>query len=123
MGKTIGMRVLDENGTMEMTLQEQGTLFGIDCYTTLTLAGKSGPGGIMYSEGYGILMTKDGDVANLTISGITIPKGLPPLGSVRGVTYFRTQSPKLTRLNSVISIYDAEVNEDSSYSVKDWEWK
>lgn len=111
-GKTVGMRVLDDNGTMELNLQEQGVLFGIECNTTLTLVGKAGPNGITYSEGYGILMTKHGDVANLILSGITIPKGLPPLGDVRRATYFRTQSPKLERLNNVVGIYEAEVNED-----------
>lgn len=123
MGKTVGMRVLDDNGTMEITLEEQGKIFGIECSLTVTFVGKHRPNGIMYSEGHGIMMTKDGDVATLTLSGITIPKGIPPLGSVRGATFFNTQSPKLARLNSVVCVYEAEVNEDSSYTVKDWEWK
>jgi hypothetical protein len=59
------MRVLDDNVTMEMTLQEQGTFFGI-------------------------LLTKHGYVANLIFQE---------------------------------SLSKAEVNEDSSYTVNDWEWK
>ena len=69
------------------------------------------------------MVTKDGDTATLTLSGITIPKGLPPIGSIRGATFFNTQSPKLARLNSVVCVFEAEVNADHSYSVKDWEWK
>jgi hypothetical protein len=26
-GKTLGLRILDDNGTMEITIQEQGTVF------------------------------------------------------------------------------------------------
>jgi len=54
---------------------------------------------------------------------ISISKGLIPVSSVRGATFFRTQSPKLSRLNSVVRIYELEVNKDQSYNVKDWEWK
>lgn len=123
MGKTIGMRVLDDNGTMEITLEEQGKIFGVESTLTVTFVGKHRPDGIQYLEGRGILLTKDGDAATLTSSGITIYKGLPPCGSVRGVTFFNTRSPKLARLNSVACVYEAEVNDDSSYTIRDWEWK
>lgn len=122
-GKTVGMRVLDDSGTMEMTLEEQGKIFGIECSLTLTVVGKLRPNGMQYSEGRGFLITKDGDVATLTMTGISIPKGRPPRSSVRGATIFSTQSPKLASLNSVVCIYEGEVNEDSSYTIKDWEWK
>jgi hypothetical protein len=122
-GKMTGVRVLDEDGTMENTLQEQGMIFGIECSVTATMVGTLRPDGIVYSEGYGLMLTKDGDGATLTSSGISIPKGPMPMSSVRGATFFRTQSPKLSRLNSVVCIYEVEVKEDGSYSVKDWEWK
>lgn len=122
-GKMTGTRVLDEDGTMENTLQEQGTIFGVECSTTLTMVGTPRPDGIVYSEGYGLMLTKDGDAATLTSSALGIPKGLMPTSSVRGATFFRTQSPQLSRLNSVVCIYEVEVNEDGSYGVKDWEWK
>ncbi|HII79875.1 MAG TPA: hypothetical protein HA261_05670 [Methanosarcina sp.] len=123
MGKTVGMRVLDDNGTMEITLEERGKIFGIECTLTLTAVGKPRPDVMQYSEGRGFLLTKDSDVATLTISGISIPKGRLPKSSVRGATIFNTQSPKLARLNSVVCVYEGEVNEDSSYTIKDWEWK
>ena len=123
MGKTVGMRVIDDNGTMEITLEEKGKIFGIECTLTLTFVGKPRPNRMQYSEGRGILLTKDGDAATLTMSGISIPKGFPPRSSVRGATIFNTQSPKLERLNSVVCVFEAEMNEDHSYSVKDWEWK
>jgi len=122
-GKTVGMRVLDENGTMEITLEEKGNVFGIECTLTVTFVDKPRSNGMQCSEGRGILLTKDGDAATLTMSGISIPKGLPPRSSVRGATIFNTQSPKLARLNSVVCVYEGEVNEDWSYTIKDWEWK
>ena len=123
MEKTTGMRVLDDNGTVEMTLEEKGNVFGIECTLTLTVVGKNRPNGMQYSEGRGILITKDGDAATLTMSGISISKGLPPRSSVRGATIFNTQAPKLARLNSVVCVFEGEVSEDSSYTIKDWEWK
>jgi hypothetical protein len=122
-GKLIGLRVLDENATMEMTTQEQGTIFGSECSTTMTFVGTPRPDGTVYVEGYGMTLTKEGDAATLTSSGIMIPKGPMPVSSIRGATFFRTQSPKLARLNSVVCIYEVEVNEDWSFKTKDWEWK
>ena len=82
--KVIGTRVLDENGTMETTLQEQGKILGIECTVTATFVNKPRHNGMMYSEGYGVLLTKDGDTATLIISGLTTPKGHPSLSSSRG---------------------------------------
>jgi len=50
-----------------------------------------------------------------------IPKGPMSVCSARGITFFSTQSLKLARLNSIVSIYEMEVNENLSYEVKDWE--
>ena len=122
-GNTIGLRVLDDNGTMELTLQEKGVVFGTECTTMVTLVGKRRPDGTQFSEGHGVMSTKEGDAATLHVSCITIPKELPPLGSVRGASFFNTQSPKLARLNTLVCVFEAEINEDMSYTIKDWEWK
>jgi hypothetical protein len=54
----------------------------------------------------------------------TTPLGKAPLaGSLRGATFWRTQSPALARLNSIMSVYEVEMSEDWTYSVKEWEWK
>jgi len=122
--KVIDTRVLDENGTMEMTLQEEGKILGTECTVTATFVSKPRPNEMMYSEGYGVLLTKDGDTATLTISGITIPKMHPSLlPSIRGVAYCRTQSPKLARLNSIVCIYESDTNDGINYTIKGWEWK
>ena len=122
-GKTLGLRVLDDNGTMEMTNIENGVVLGTECTTMVTLVCKRRPDGTQYSEGYGAISTKDGDAATSNISCIIIPKGLPPLGSVRGASFYYTQSPNLARLNNLVCIFEAEINEDMSYTIKKWEWK
>lgn len=122
-GKSIGMRVLDGNGTWEGTSQEQGTLFGVECTSTTTNVNTLRPNGTLFSEGCGMTLSKDGDRASYTISGIYTPKGHAPAGSIRGGTFWSTQSPALARLNSIISVYEVEMSEDWTYSVKEWEWK
>ena len=122
-GKMTGTRVLDENGTIENSLQEFGTIVGIACNATLTMVGTPRPDGTVFSKGSGILLTDKGDAATLTSSSISIPKGPMPVSSVRGATFFHSQSPKLTRLNSVVCVYEVEVAADGSYSVKEWEWE
>jgi hypothetical protein len=122
-GKLIGMRVLDDNGTLELTFQEQGVAFGIQCTNALTYVSTPQPNGITHSEGCGVLMTVDGDTATVTSYSISIPKKNPPASSIRGASFFRTQSSKLARFNSIVCMYEVEANEDWTYTVKDWEWK
>ena len=62
-GKTLGLRVLDDNGTMEMTNMENGVVLGTECTTMVTLVCKRRPDGTQYSEGHAVISTKDGDAA------------------------------------------------------------
>lgn len=122
-GKTLGLRVLDDNGTTEMTIIENGVIFGTECAITITFVSKNRPDGTQYSDGHGIMSTKKGDTATLTLSIITIPKGLSPSSDARGAAFFNTQSPNLMHLNNIVCIFEAEIKEDMSFTVKAWEWK
>jgi hypothetical protein len=122
-GKPMGMRVLDDNGTLELTFQEQGAVFGTQCTNALTYVSTARPDGTSYSEGHGVMLTVDGDTATFSSSGIGIPKKTPPASSIRGASFFRTRAPKLARLNSIVCVYEVEANEDWTYTVKEWEWK
>ena len=66
-GKTIGIRMLDNKGTMEMTLQEEGKILGIPCTILSTLVTTHRPDGTQFSEGQGIMFTKDGKPKEITI--------------------------------------------------------
>ncbi len=47
-GKPMGMRVLDDNGTIELTFQEQGAVFGTQCTNALTYVSTARPDGTSY---------------------------------------------------------------------------
>jgi len=122
-GKTIGVRMLNDKGTMEMTFQEEGTILGIPCSSMTTFVCTQRPDGMLVSEGPGIMYTKDGDTASFKVYTVIIPKGMTPASSVRGAKFFNTQSPKLARLNTIVCISEVEMKEDNTYTVKEWEWK
>ncbi|MGZ4864678.1 MAG: hypothetical protein ACXV5H_07280 [Halobacteriota archaeon] len=122
-GKLVSMRVLDNNGTMELTFQEQGKAFGIPCSNVLTYVTTPRPDGITYAEGRGVLVTVNGDTATIISHSIGMPKPNPPATSIRGASFFYTQSPKLARFNKIVCVHEVEANEDWTYTVKDWEWK
>jgi|SRR5664280_1163771 len=56
-GKPMGMRVLDDNGTLELTFQEQGAVFGTQCTNALTYVSTARPDGTSYSEGHEVMLT------------------------------------------------------------------
>jgi hypothetical protein len=122
-GRNICLRMLDDKGTKEITSQEEGSVLGIPCILMVTFVCTHRPDGTEYSEGKGVIYTKDGDSASVNVCCILIPKGMPPSSSIRGATFFSTQSPKLERLNKMATVFEAEMSEDMSYTVKDWEWK
>lgn len=70
--------------------------------------GKPELNGVQYMEGHGILMINDGNVATIILSRRDILKGLPSLTKFLGAVCFRTQSPKLSRLNSEVYMCKAK---------------
>jgi hypothetical protein len=85
--------------------------------------GKPELNGCNNMEGYGILTINDGNAAAIILSRRNIPKGLPSLTKFLVAVYFRTQSPKLSRLNREVYMCEAEMKEDRTYTVKLCEWK
>jgi hypothetical protein len=122
-GKMTGMRVLDEKGTMELTLQEEGAILGVECTSTSTFVSTPRPNGTMYGEGYGVTITKDNEPITFRVSGLTIPNGRPPKSHDVGTLYYWSQSPRFKRLNNVVALFEVEVNADGTFKSKNWEWK
>jgi hypothetical protein len=120
--KAIGMRVLDENGTMELSVQGKGTLLGIECTLNATRWGTPAEDSTLRGEGRGIVMTPSGDLVNLKSTYIVTVKG--PVLSTRGVVLFHTRSPAFKRLNTVVGVLESELNQtEGTGSTKAWEWK
>jgi hypothetical protein len=126
-GTTTGRRVLPHEGEgpkVEVSFQATGKMLGVDesdMGTYWTVARSHG-NGIMYGEGNGVLMTKDGDMVTWSGSGIGRFTGQGG-AAFRGVVYYQTASERLSRLNGLAAIYEYESDAAGDVSLKVWEWK
>ena len=126
-GKITGQRVLDVEGgksKMETSFSATGKYRGVETTFTVTYWGSSRPGGAIYGEGQGVLMSKDGQEM-ATWTGQGIGKFLSP-GKIRfsGSLFYSTQSTgKLAFLNNMVGVFKYETNELGNTSSKVWEWK
>ena len=125
-GKTTGVRVLSSDGgevTVEVTLQAQGRIQGMEETSIWTYWSKTRSDGTIYGEGKGVLMTKDGDVVNLTGSGATRARGSDGSVHYRGAIYFQTTSQKLSKLNGCTGIHEYDVDAEGNTVARIWEWR
>jgi hypothetical protein len=124
-GKVTSQRVLSNPGggpKMETSFQATGKLLGVSTTSTGTYWSVARPDGTMYGEGQGIVMGKGGERASWVGQGVgTVKKN----GSVsyRGAVYYQTSARKWSRLNSVASIFEYEVDAQGNSSSEIWEWK
>src|SRR5215468_12053124 len=124
-GKVTVQRVLPNPGggpKMEITFQATGTLLGANETDTGTYWSMVRPDGMLYGEGQGVLMGKGGEMATWVGQGVgTIKKD----GNVsyRGAVYYQTSTPSWTRLNSVASIFEYELDTEGNSRLQLWEWK
>mgnify|MGYP001428669137 CR=1 FL=1 len=125
-GKITGQRVLPSHegaARVETSFQASGKLLGIEVQEMGTYCGEMRPGGTIYGEGQGVIMTKDGEGATWTGSGYGKLTGKGMGASYRGVLYFKTNSAKLARLNSVCVIFEHDCDENGNTKDQTWEWR
>ncbi len=125
-GKITGQRVLpSEGGTpkIETSFQANERLLGVEATTLGTYQAVARPGGILFGQGEGVIMTKEGDMATWTGQGIGRPKGRGMAASWRGCIYYQTASQKLARLNGIAAVFEYEVDENGNTQGSGWEWK
>jgi hypothetical protein len=80
------------------------------------------PGGYLYGEGQGIVMTASGDMATWTGSGTGRMK--PGGGaSYRGAVYYRSATGQLARLTGMAVVYEHDSDANDNVTTKLWEWK
>lgn len=124
-GTTTGMRVLsqDDSGTvMEVTLQTQGTICGVEETTLWTYSSTMHADGSISGEGIGMLTTANGDVLRLTGSGSAPGFNADGTLSYRGAIYIRTTSEGFAQLHGTAGVYEYDVNPDGTASTKMWAW-
>jgi hypothetical protein len=127
-GKITGQRVLSvENGItkLEISIAGNGIFTGsLEVKTSWTYWTIQRPDGTSYSEGRGIIMTKDGtEVATATGRG---EGKMTESGKMRYVSalFYETYSKnKLSFLNHLIGVNEYEVDASGNYEHRLWEWK
>ncbi|MBI1955146.1 MAG: hypothetical protein HYS38_02020 [Acidobacteria bacterium] len=124
-GKITGHRVVRSGAggpRVEVTFQCTGKLLGMESSDIGTYWSAMRPGGFLYGEGQGIIMTKDGD----TVIWVGQGTGRFKTGggmSWRGAVYYETASPKLARLNGAAVVFEHETDANDNVTTKLWEWK
>ena len=123
-GKVMSRRVLSVDGgaKVEVSLQNTGKLAGVGTRTTVTYWAGIRPDGSLYGEAQGLVVGKGGELATFKAQGVG---KLLDGGAVtyRGAHYFYSDSPKLSRLNSIAVVFEYEADADGNTKIKYWEWK
>jgi hypothetical protein len=129
-GKITGQRVVHvEPLTMETSVSSSGNIRGIQVTQILTFVGtpkrsEEEGGGIIHGKGGGITMAaQQSEVATFTGEAV----GRISSGSTkwRGSIFYSTSSSKgrLSFLNNMILVFEAEINAEGNFTHKAWEWK
>ena len=122
-GKRLVRRVLSTDpATVEVTFEETGQMAGIPVNGLGTYTSVVRPDGTIFGEGQGLHMSSDGESATWTGTGAG---RFGPDGAVsyRGMLFFRSATPKLSRLNNVCGAFEYEVDASGATVTKIWEWK
>jgi hypothetical protein len=123
-GKITAQKVLDDAGPkIEASFQTSGRVLGVEQTNLGTFSSVLTPAGVLYGEGRGVTMTKDGGMVTWKGSGVGKFTGQGTAVSWRGAIYFQTPSQNFARLNSVAGAYEFEVDENGNVRSKIWEWK
>ena len=126
-GKVTGYRVLpSEEGQgpkVEVSFQSAGKILGIEETDMGTYWSVLRASGVLFGEGQGVVMTKDGETASWTGQGIGRFTGRGSAVSWRGAIFFQSTSQKLARLNGVAAVFEYDVDQNGNTSSNIWEWK
>lgn len=124
-GRITGSRVLPSEGPtpkIESSYQGSGKILGVEVTDMGTYWSIFRADGLLYGEGQGVVMTRDGEIATWKGHGLGRFRGHSSAVSWRGSVLFQTSSQKLARLASVATIFEYEVDEDGNTYEKIWEW-
>ena len=122
-GKRIVRRVLSSDPVkVEVTFEDTGKMLGIGVNGFGTYSSQVRPDGTIYGEGEGAYTTADGELLAWKGSGLGRFKEGGAV-SYRGIPYYRTNSQKLARLNTVTGVFEYEASASGETHSKVWEWK
>lgn len=124
-GVFVSTRVLpseDQQIRVEVSFQGKGHLLDEEITDIGTYWQTVRPGGVLYGEGHVLMMTPQGEVADWTGFGVGRPTGPAPAASYAVGGSFQTASSKLFRLTTIVTAIEYDVDQDSHYRWKLWEW-
>lgn len=123
-GKITGKRVLDVIGsTIETSVSASGSAGGTQVNESITYVAKPISAGVLHGEGKGVMMAGGSDMTTLRGEGVG---SITSNGGVkwRGAIFYGTASTgKLSALNNVVGVFEAEVDLEGNFTEKVWEWK
>jgi hypothetical protein len=128
-GKIIGERVLgpEDGGAgktrIEVSVQQSGKLLGLESSDILTYWSETREGGVVYGEGRGVTMTKEGDHCTWRGSGIGKLTGKGMAASYRGSMFYEAKGPRLSRLNGLCVVFEFQIDESGNTKAQLFEWK
>jgi hypothetical protein len=127
-GKITDQRVLSVENRIpkqEISISGTGIFMGsLEVTTTWTYWAIQRPDGTSYSEGKGVIMTKDGnEVATATGRGEGKMTESGRMRYVSALFYETNSNNKLAFLNHLIGVNEYEVDASGNYEHKLWEWK
>lgn len=107
---------------VEVSFELSGKALGMDATFWLTYFSTPQPGGLLYGEGQGMLMTRDGDTVSWTGQGTGRFTGGGKI-SWRGAIYFQGPSERLARLAGTVGVYEFDGDSEGNAYMKTFEWK
>jgi hypothetical protein len=127
-GQVTGQRVVPgtdfRHVRMEVTIQEQGTIAGVDATNIGTYTVYERVPGQLYGEGQGLILLSNGDEAIWNGHGIGRPTGEGLAMNIRfSLAVQAGESGKLAALNSVLVIGEHDVSADGKTHTTMFEWK
>ncbi len=126
-GKVTGTRIIPGTDNkfvkLETSFQTKITLYGITGSNIGTYVSYERGGGQIYSEGSGIIVTKDGDGLIWNGHGVAQMTGKGMGVTVRFSIAMQTSSKKLAGLNGLLVIGEHETDDKGNAHSTIWEWK
>ena len=124
-GKVTTRRVLPSPGggiNVETSFMAAGLMLGSEIRENGTYSAMQRPDGTLFGSGQGLVISTDGDMLTWSGQGVgTIKKG--GTVSYRGALFYQTSSPKWSRLNTIVGVFEYEVDAEGNTKAQVFEWK
>jgi len=124
-GKRTARRVLPAEGgqfKVEVSFEGNGKVLGVDVHEVGTYWSVSLPGGGLYGEGQGVVLSANGGAATWKGGGVG-KFGEGGAVSYRGAIYYSSAAPGFARLNGAAVLFEFDVDAEGNTHSKLWEWK